>query len=80
MSVERQKTIRTERSVRNRLRSHRRRLRAAGYRRVHFWLPDLSSPAIEAEMAAEAEAIRASEHEAEDQAFVDAISGLDEAW
>lgn len=61
-------------SSRDRVRAHRARLRAEGLRPVQLWLPDTSSPEFIAEAHRQSLAIANSPHEAEDQAFVDAIS------
>ncbi len=57
-----------------RVRTHRARLRAQGLRPVQIWVPDVRSPQFAAAAHAQSAAIAASEAEAEDQAFVDAIS------
>jgi len=53
---------------------HRARLRAQGLRPVQIWVPDVRSPRFAAAAHSQSAAIAASEAEAEDQAFVDAIS------
>lgn len=55
-------------------REHRRRLRAQGLRPVQIWVPDVRAPEFAAQAHRQAAAVAASEHEASDQAFVDAIS------
>ena len=62
-------------STRERVREHRQRLRAQGLRPVQIWVPDVRAPEFVAEAHRQSAAIAASEHEADDQAFVDAISG-----
>lgn len=61
-------------STRERVREHRERLRAQGLRPVQIWVPDVRAPEFAAEAHRQSAAITASEHEADDQAFVDAIS------
>jgi hypothetical protein len=61
-------------STRDRVREHRQRLRAQGLRPVQIWVPDVRTPEFAAEAHRQSAAIAASEHEADDQAFVDAIS------
>lgn len=61
-------------STRERVREHRRRLRAQGLRPVQIWVPDVRAPEFAAEAHRQSAAIAASEQEADDQAFVDAIS------
>ena len=61
-------------SPRDRVRRHRERLRSQGLRPIQIWVPDVRSPAFAEEAHRQSAAIAASEHEADDQAFVDAIS------
>lgn len=61
-------------STRDRVREHRQRLRAQGLRPVQIWVPDVRTPEFAAEAHRQSAAIAASEHDADDQAFVDAIS------
>ncbi len=65
-------------SSRDKVRQHRERLRALGLRPVQIWLPDTSSPAFRMEARRQMAAIAASAGEADDQAFVDAIS--EDVW
>ncbi|WP_343572094.1 antitoxin MazE family protein [Mycobacterium sp.] len=60
--------------TRQRVREHRERLRAQGLRPVQIWVPDVRAPEFAAEAHRQSAAIAASEHESDDQAFVDAIS------
>jgi len=61
-------------TTRERVREHRARLRAQGLRPVQIWVPDVRAPEFVAAAHRQSAAIAASEHEADDQAFVDAIS------
>jgi hypothetical protein len=61
-------------SARQRVREHRERLRAQGLRPVQIWVPDVRAPEFVAQAHRQSAAIAASDHEADDQAFVDAIS------
>jgi hypothetical protein len=61
-------------STRDRVRRHREQLRRQGLRPVQIWVPDVRSPEFVAEAHRQTAAIAASESEADDQAFVDAIS------
>ncbi|MGI8869342.1 MAG: antitoxin MazE family protein [Mycobacteriales bacterium] len=61
-------------STRERVRQHREKLRKLGLRPVQIWVPDVRAPEFAAEAHRQSAAIAASEMEAEDQAFVDAIS------
>lgn len=55
---------------------HRARLRAQGLRPVQFWVPDTRTPEFAAEARRQSRNIAASHGEAEDQAFIDSISIL----
>jgi len=59
---------------RERIQAYRERLRRQGLRPVQLWVPDVRSPAFAVEAHRQSAAIAASPHEAEDQAFIDAIS------
>ncbi|TMK24818.1 MAG: DUF3018 family protein [Actinobacteria bacterium] len=61
-------------STRDRVRQYRERLRQQGLRPLQIWVPDVRAPAFAAEAHRQSVAIAASEREADDQAFVDAIS------
>jgi hypothetical protein len=61
-------------STRERVRQHRARLRSQGLRPLQIWVPDVRAPEFIAEAHRQSLAIAASEREADDQAFVDAIS------
>lgn len=62
------------RSSRERVRAYRAELRRQGLRPVQFWVPDVNSPEFIAEAHRQSLAIANSPHEAEDQAFIDAVS------
>ena len=64
------------RSSRDKVREHRMHLRQQGLRPIQFWVPDVRTPAFRAEAHRQSLAIAASEQEAEDQAFIDAVSDL----
>jgi hypothetical protein len=65
-------------STPDRVREHRERLRRQGLRPVQIWVPDVRAPEFVAEAHRQSLAIANSEAEADEQAFVDAIScGLD---
>jgi hypothetical protein len=61
-------------STRDRVRQHRERLRRQGLRPVQIWVPDVRAPEFIAEAHRQSALIAMSEGEADDQAFVDAIS------
>jgi len=64
----------TAKSSRDKVRAHRERLRRQGLRPIQIWVPDVTSPEFIAEARRQSRLVAESEHEAEDQAFVDAIS------
>ncbi|HLH13326.1 MAG TPA: antitoxin MazE family protein [Solirubrobacteraceae bacterium] len=66
-------------STRERVRQHRERLRRQGLRPLQIWVPDVRAPEFVAEAHRQSVAIATSEREADDQAFVDAISSPWEA-
>ena len=62
------------------VRAHRERLRAQGLRPIQIWVPDTTTPEFQAEARRQCLAIAASEGEADDQAFIDAISEWNAEW
>ena len=58
---------------RDKVRRHRESLRAQGLRPVQFWVPDVRTEAFRAEARRQSLAIAASDAEAADQAFIDAV-------
>ena len=65
---------RRRKSSRDKVRAHRERLRQQGLRPIQIWVPDVRSPAFAAEARRQSRLVAKSAHEAEDQAFIDAIS------
>ena len=61
-------------STRERVREHRQRLREQGLRPIQIWVPDVRAPEFVAEAHRQSALIAPSEHDADDQAFVDAVS------
>lgn len=61
-------------SSRDRVKTHREKMRAKGYRLVQFWVPDTRTAEFKREMHRQSLAIANSPSEADDQAFIDAIS------
>jgi hypothetical protein len=57
---------------------HRNRLRAQGLRPIQIWVPDVRASSFQAEAHRQSAAVAASVHEAEDQAFIDAVSDLED--
>lgn len=56
------------------MREHRQRLREQGLRPIQIWVPDVRASEFVEEAHRQSALIAASEHEADDQAFVDAIT------
>ena len=76
-SVSKSKPQRPKRaSSRDKVRSHRARLRAKGLRLIQIWVPDTRSPEFAAEAHRQSLVVANSPHAKEDQAFVDAISEI----
>jgi hypothetical protein len=65
-----------KRKSREKARAYRERMRAKGLRPVQLWLPDTRTPEFAAEAHRQSLAVANSPTEAEDQAFIDAISEL----
>lgn len=64
-------------SSREKVRAHRERLREQGLRPIQIWVPDVRAPGFAAEAHRQAAAVAQSAHASADQAFIDAISGLE---
>jgi len=65
-----------KRKSREKARAYRERMRAKGLRPVQLWLPDTRSPEFAAEARRQSLAVANSPTEADDQAWIDAISEL----
>lgn len=63
--------------VREKVREHRDRLRALGLRPIQIWVPDVRSPSFRAQARRQSQAVAASAHAHDDQAFIDAVSAID---
>ena len=61
-------------ATRLKVRAHRQRLRSQGLRPIQIWVPDVRSPQFTTEARHQSLLANAGPLEAEDQAFVDAIS------
>jgi DNA-binding LacI/PurR family transcriptional regulator len=66
-------------TVRERVAAYRARLREEGLRPVQVWVPDVRGPEFRAEAQRQSVLVARSAQAAEDQAFIDEISELDEA-
>ena len=60
--------------ARDKVRAHRERLRRQGLRPIQIWVPDVRSPAFEAEAHRQSLAVAQSPYGGDDQGFIDATS------
>ena len=60
--------------TRAKVRTHREKLRAQGLRPIQIWVPDVRSPEFAAEARRQSLLVSQSPQEAEDQAWVEAVS------
>lgn len=65
-----------KKATREKVRAYRERLRRQGLRPIQIWVPDVRSPDFQAEAHRQSVAVAESSFEAEDQAFIDAVSDL----
>jgi len=59
---------------RDKVRAHRERLRRRGLRPIQIWVPDVRSRKFAREAHRQSQLVASDALEAEDQAFVDAVS------
>jgi len=64
----------SEPSSAHRVQAHRERLREQGLRPVQIWVPDTRSAEFVSQAHLQSQAVAVSEHAADDQAFIDAVS------
>lgn len=57
-----------------RVRAHRERLREQGLRPIQIWVPDVRSARFAEQAHQQSLAIASSRHDADDQAFLDALA------
>jgi hypothetical protein len=67
-------TTSTKSASRDKVRAHRERLRRRGLRPIQIWVPDVRSPRFVREARRQSRLVAASPFEAQEQAFIDAIS------
>jgi len=72
------KARRSETPAAQRVRAHRQRLRTQGLRPIQIWVLDVRSPEFANQAHLQSVEVACSSHEADDQAFVDAIGADDE--
>jgi len=65
-------------STRIKVRNYRARLRAEGLRPIQIWVPDVRTLAFKAEAHRQSLAIADNAGDGEDQAFIDAVSALND--
>jgi surfactin synthase thioesterase subunit len=63
-------------SSRVKVSEHRARLRAQGLRPIQIWVPDVRAPSFRSEARRQSQAVAASVHARDDQAFIDSVSEL----
>jgi hypothetical protein len=61
-------------SSRDKVRAHRKRLRARGLRPIQVWVPDTRTAAFKVEARRQSLAVAQSPHARRDQDFIDAIA------
>jgi hypothetical protein len=64
----------SSRSLRDKVRAYRDRLRQQGLRPIQIWVPDVRSPAFAEEAHRQSLAIANSTYAGDDQDFIDAIT------
>ncbi len=72
-------TANRKQSSREKVQSYRHRMRARGMRPIQIWVPDTRTASFVKEAHRQSLTVARSAHEREDQAFIDAITDLDEA-
>lgn len=60
--------------MRERVRTHRERLRAQGLRPIQIWVADVRADGFAETAHRQSAAVAASTHASDDQAFIDALS------
>ena len=63
-------------NIREKVQAHRDRLRAKGLRPIQIWVPDVRAPGFAGEARRQSRLAAESASEADDQAFIDAISEI----
>ncbi|WP_414692550.1 antitoxin MazE family protein [Phenylobacterium sp.] len=66
------------RASRDKVRAHRERLRRQGLRPIQIWVPDVRAVSFAAEAHRQSELVGNGVSEADDQAFIDAITEQDD--
>lgn len=71
-------TASSSKPVRVKVREHRNRLRAQGLRPIQIWVPDVRAASFRKQAHRQSQAVAASDHARENQAFIDAVSDWDD--
>jgi hypothetical protein len=66
------------RPSRDKVRTHRERLRAQGLRPIQIWVPDVRSKKFKAAAHRQSLAVAQSKQERDDQAFIDSLAAWNE--
>ena len=66
----------TPKGSREKVRSHRERLRRMGLRPIQLWVPDVRSREFRAAARRQSRAVARSSHARRDQRFIDAVSDI----
>jgi len=61
---------------RDKVRTHREKLRKQGLRPIQIWVPDVRAPSFKAKAHRQSLAVAQSAYEKDDQDFIDAVSDL----
>jgi hypothetical protein len=69
---------RSAKPTKMKVQEHRNRLRAQGLRPIQIGVPDVRASSFRSEAHRQSLAVAASIHAAEDQAFIDAVSDLND--
>ena len=67
-------TVSAKSASRDKVRAHRERLRRRGLRPIQIWVPDVRSRTFAREARRQSRLVAANPFDAEEQAFVDAVS------
>ncbi|MSR20380.1 MAG: DUF3018 family protein [Gemmatimonadetes bacterium] len=67
-----------QKTSREKVQAHRERLRRQGLRPIQIWVPDVRSPQFKDEAHRQSAEVASSRFEADDQAFIDAVSDRNE--
>jgi hypothetical protein len=73
-SSSKRRSARKRLSSREKVRAHRKRLRARGLRPIQIWVPDTRTASFKAEAHRQSQVVAGSPYARRDQDFIDAIS------